>query len=118
MLARAQLDFYEEPVVVRWLWISLSESALNPETEDKFVGNAQGIVLKFFIAHLECQIELGRIKPHDPQSGARSFFGILTIYVLNREIFTHLKENLLEKEQYMKHVVGIFLNGPRERNAP
>lgn len=93
MLARAHLDSYDDPVGVRLLRISLSVSGLNPEAEDQFVGNTQGIVLKFFIAYLERQIELGRIRPHDPQSGARSFFGMLVIYVLNREIFTH-QENL------------------------
>ncbi len=118
MLARAHLGSYDDPVVVRLLRISLSVSALNPEAEDQFVGNAQRIVLKFFIAYLERQIELGSIRPHDPQSGARSFFGMLIIYFLNRKIFTHLKENLPEKEQYVKDVVGIFLNGLRERSVP
>lgn len=97
--------------------ISLSESALNPEAEDQFIGNVQEVVLKFFNIYLERQIELGRIKPHDPQSGARSFFGMLIIYILNREVFTHLEENLPEKEQYVKDVVGIFLDGLRERSA-
>ena len=36
---------------------------------------------------------------------------------MNREIFTH-QENLPEKEQYVKDVVVIFLNGLRERSAP
>jgi len=63
MLARAHLSSYDDPVVDRLLRISLSVSALNPDAEDQFVGNAQGIVLKFFIAYLERQIELGRKGP-------------------------------------------------------
>jgi AcrR family transcriptional regulator len=118
MLARAHLDSYDDPVVVRLLRISLSESALNSEVEDQFIGNAQEVVLKFFVAYLERQIELGRIKPHDPQSGAHSFVGMLIIYILNREVFTYLKENLPEKEQYVKDIVGIFLDGLREGSAP
>ncbi len=93
MLARAHLDSYDDPVVVRLLRISLSESALNPEAEDQFIGNAQGVVLEFFIAYLERQIELGRIKPHDPQSGARSFFGMLIIYILPRGLHAPQRES-------------------------
>jgi AcrR family transcriptional regulator len=111
LLARSHLDSYDDPVVVRMLRISLSEAALNPETNSRFLEEAQKVVLEFFVAYLEYQVELGRLRTHDPQSSARSFFGPLIIYVLSREIFPHLKEGLPDKEQYIKEVVGIFLNG-------
>ncbi len=111
LLARAHLDSYDDPAVVRLLRISLSEAALNPETNSHFLEETQKVVLGFFVAYLKRQVELGSLRPHDPQSSARSFFGPLIVYILSREIFPHLKEGLPAREQYIKDVVGIFLNG-------
>lgn len=113
MLARAHLDSFEDPAVVRLLRISLSESALNPGTSSGFIEGLQKMVLGFFVAYLERQVELGALRPHDPQTGARAFFGPLVIYVLGREVFLPLKEGSPEKEQYVKDVVNIFLSGLR-----
>jgi hypothetical protein len=81
------------------------------------VRSAQKTVLGFFVAYLQHQVELGRLRLHDPQSAARSFFGTLVIYVLSREIFPHFKEGLPDKEQYVKEVVGIFLDGLGRRSS-
>ncbi len=113
MLAGAHLDSFDDPAVVRLLRISLSESALNPGTSSGFIEGLQKMVLGFFVAYLQRQVELGRLEPHDPQSSARAFFGPLVVYILGREVFLTLKDGLPEKEQYVKDVVGIFLDGLR-----
>ncbi|MDQ3942464.1 MAG: TetR/AcrR family transcriptional regulator C-terminal domain-containing protein, partial [Actinomycetota bacterium] len=113
LLASGYLDTFDDPAVVRLLRISISEAAFDPETGNQFLEVAKTRVLKFLVAYLGRQVELGRLKPHDPQSSARSFMGMLVIYVLNREVLTGLKKSLPDKEQYAKDVVGIFLDGLR-----
>jgi AcrR family transcriptional regulator len=76
------------------------------------------MVLGFFVAYLERQIELGALKPHDPQTSARAFFGPLVVYVLGREVFLPLKEGLPDKERYAEDAVDIFLNGLRTEGDP
>lgn len=111
MLAKAHLDSFDDPAVVRLLRISLSEAALNPGAGDGFIEGLQEMVLGFFVAYLRRQVELGRLRSHDPQSSARAFFGPLVLYLLGREVFLHLGDGLPDKEQYVKNVVDIFLNG-------
>ena len=113
LIANAHLGSFDDPAVVRMLRISLSDAALNPEASNYFLRNAQKAILGFFVAYLRRQVELGRLRLHDPQSAARSFFGTLVIYILSREIFPHFKEDLPDREQYVKEVVGIFLDGLR-----
>jgi AcrR family transcriptional regulator len=113
LLARAHLDSFDDPVVVQLLRVTLSESARDPEASDHFLREIQRTVLDFFVTYLQHQVELGRLKPHNPQSIARSFFGTVVIYILSREIFPHFKAGLPEKEQYVKDVVAIFLDGLR-----
>jgi AcrR family transcriptional regulator len=113
LIAKALLDSYDDPALVQLLRVALSESVLNPEASSYFLRDAQKMVFSFFITYLQHQIELGTLRLHDPQSTARSFFGTLVIYILSREIFPHFKPGLPDKEQYVKDVVGIFLDGLR-----
>ena len=113
LIAKALLDSYDDPALVQLLRVALSESVLNPEASSYFLRDAQKMVFSFFITYLQHQIELGTLRLHDPQSTARSFFGTLVIYILSREIFPHFKSGLPGKEQYIKDVVGIFLDGLR-----
>ena len=45
------------------------------------------VILGFLERYLRRQIELGRLRPHDPRASARAFMGMLIVYVLGREIF-------------------------------
>lgn len=112
-VARTEIESYGNPKVVRLLRVVFAESFMNPEESGRFVGEAQKRVLSFLTAYLERQVELGRLKEHNAQSAARSFFGSLVFYVLSREIFPHLKEGLPDEEQYVQDVVGNFLDGLR-----
>ena len=113
LIAKALLDSYDDPALVQLLRVALSESVLNPEASNYFLRDVQKMVFGFFIAYLKHQIQLGRLRWHDPQSAARSFFGTLVIYILSREVFPHFKEGLPDREQYVNEVAGIFLDGLR-----
>jgi TetR/AcrR family transcriptional regulator len=113
LVANSYFDTFDDPAVVRVLRILLSEAALDPEGGGQPFAGSQRNVLDFFTAYLERQVELGRLKRHDPESAARAFFGTLVVYVLNREIFTQLKEGLPERERYVRSTVALFLDGLR-----
>jgi hypothetical protein len=70
-------------------------------------------MLAFLTTYLQHQIDVGRLRPHNPQSSVRSFMGMVIIYVLGRELVPPLGEGLPEPEQYAQDVVDIFLKGLR-----
>lgn len=115
LMARVELDSYEDPRVARLLRLIFAESALDPEASERMVGEVQAKVLGFLVAYLTRQAELGRLKAHNAQSSARSFFGSLIFYMLSREVFPHLAEGLPDKERYVEDVVGLFIEGLRPR---
>jgi len=111
LVAGIELDSYDDPRVARLLRVIFAESALDPEASARMVGEVQGRILSFLVAYLTRQVELGRLKAHNPESVARSFFGSLVFYMLSREVFPHLAEGLPEKDEYVRDVVGTFLDG-------
>ena len=113
LVAGIELDSYEDPRVARLLRVIFAESALDPAGSERMVGEGQKRVLGFLVAYLKRQVELGRLKAHNPESVARSFFGSLLFYMLSREVFPHLAEGLPDKDEYVQDVVGTFLDGLR-----
>jgi hypothetical protein len=57
------------------------------------------------------QIELGRLRPHDPRASARAFMGMLLVSVLGRELFPVVGEGFPARESYGREVTSIFLHG-------
>ena len=114
-VARTEIASYGDPKVVRLIRVVFAESFMNPEEGGRFLGESQGKVLRFLVAYLTRQVELGRLRPHDPQAAARSFFGSLVFYVLSREIFPHLKDGLPDEKRYVEEIVNLFIEGLRVR---
>ena len=75
------------------------------------------LALNFIISYLEHQIDIGRLRPHDTQSSARSFMGAFVIYMLGREIFLPLRAGLPTQELYTQEVVNILLNGLESKES-
>jgi TetR/AcrR family transcriptional regulator len=115
LIAGIFLDTFDDPTTVRLFRVTLSAAAASPGEIGQALEKAQREVLGFVTTYLQRQVDLGRLRLHDPQSAARSFVGMLIVYVLSREVFLHLRDGLPDKEQYVKNVVGIFLDGLRER---
>jgi TetR/AcrR family transcriptional regulator len=111
VIARTFLDSYDNPELVKLIRIILSEAAMKPEAGTFFARQGMIPVLDFLVDYLRNQVGLGKLRSHDSQSAARSFMGTLVIYLLSREIFIPLRENLPEKERYIQELVDIFLRG-------
>jgi AcrR family transcriptional regulator len=121
---KAQMDSPPEEVLPR-----VAETFLRmldtPDLFRVFIGNAAQLpeitplisnirpALDFFIAYMNRQVALGKLRPHDTQSSARAFISTLTGYALISEILTPLKDGMPERPQYIDDVVNIFLAGLR-----
>ena len=69
------------------------------------------VILGFLERYVRRQIELGRLRPHDPRASARAFMGMLIVYVLGREIFPAVGGGFPARDEYGREVTSIFLTG-------
>jgi AcrR family transcriptional regulator len=112
MLAKSYFAAFTNPNAVHMIKIFMSEALHSPDTLAPFIENAQK-VLTFFIGYLQHQIDLGRLRQHDPQTSARAFIGMLLIYMLAREVMPPLGDGLPDADDYLEEIVRIFLGGLR-----
>ena len=110
-LGRAYFAF--ERIDKRALKLVIGEAIRRPEVADTFVRSGPARVLGFLKAYLERQIELGRLRPHDVRSGARSFIGMLMPQLAGRLFLPALVEDGLTDEEHLEMAVDLFLEGLR-----
>jgi AcrR family transcriptional regulator len=113
MVARSYFVAFDNPDTVRLFRIFLSEATRYPDVANVFAKNGPAAALKFLAAYLRHQVKLGALRSHNAESAARAFMGVLLMYMLSREIFPPLRENLPEIENYVNEIVSIFLRGLR-----
>jgi len=77
----------QQPVIGRFVRVLLSEAARHPSVAAFFAQRGPLVVVNFLERYLARQIEMGRLRAHDPRAGARAFMGMLVVYVLGREVF-------------------------------
>lgn len=109
-IANAILRTLNSPDAVQFFRIIISEIPLNPEISIN-IGEKLALGLNFMVSYLDRQVELGRMRPHNTQSVARSFLGSFFIYLMTREFFLPVRAGLPEKETYVHDIVEIFLQG-------
>src|SRR5579859_333734 len=105
------LHTVQQPVIGRFVRILLSEAARHPSVAEFFARRGPLVVLNFLERYLARQIELGRLRPHDPRGSARAFMGMLVVYLLGREVFAVIGAGFPRAELYGQEVTAIFLNG-------
>ncbi len=105
------LKTVQQPVIGRFVRVLLSEAARHPSVAAFFAQRGPLVVLNFLERYLARQIELGRLRAHDPRAAARAFMGMLVVYVLGREVFPVIGAGFPSAENYGAEVTRIFLNG-------
>jgi AcrR family transcriptional regulator len=108
-IGRAYFAF--ERLDSRALRLVVGEAIRRPEVAETFVRNGPGRVLEFLKRYLQHQIELGRLRPHDVRSGARSFIGMLMPQLAGRLFFPALVEDGLSDEEHLEEAINVFLRG-------
>src|SRR6266568_2747101 len=101
----------QQPVIGRFMRVLLSEAARHPSVAAFCARRGPLVVLNFLERYLARQIEMGRLRAHDPRAGARAFMGMLVVYVLGREVFPAIGAGFPSAENYANEVTRIFLRG-------
>lgn len=102
----------QQPKTGRLVRILLSEIARHPAVANFFAQRGPLVVLRFLEHYFARQIELGRLRPHDPRGSARAFMGMLVVYALGREFFPAIVgAGFPEADAYARLVTETFLQG-------
>jgi TetR/AcrR family transcriptional regulator len=112
MIANLHLSTFDEAENRQLFRLMISEAGQN-ETVSQRMAQAAEPVLAFLQQYLARQIEIGRLRPHDTQVAARTFMGIIMVYVLHRELLPTLGPPLPEPGHYVSEALAIFLKGLR-----
>jgi AcrR family transcriptional regulator len=105
------LKTVQQPANRRMFRLVLSEVTRQPAVASFFAERGPLVILNFLERYLARQVELGRLRPHDPRAGARAFMGMLIVYALGREIFPVVGAGFPPAADYGKQVTAIFLHG-------
>jgi TetR/AcrR family transcriptional regulator len=114
VLPRVVMSFLhtvQQPANRRFVRVLLSEVVRHPAVATFFAERGPLVVLNFLERYLARQIELGRLRSHDPRAAARAFMGMLIVYALGREILPAVGAGFPEPEHYGGQVTAIFLDG-------
>lgn len=109
-LVHTCLDTFKNPMAGRLFRLVIAEAPHHPEIAEGFALIVNR-VLEFFTSYLRRQTALGRLRPSDADSSARSFMGMLLVYIIGHEVFPLLGTDFPEPGTYAENVVEIFLNG-------
>src|SRR5258708_15944118 len=110
-LTNGFLKTVQQPIIGRFVRVLLSEAARHPSVAAFFAQRGPLVVLNFLERYLARQIEMGRLRAHDPRAGARAFLGMLVVYVLGREVFPAIGAGFPSGASYATEVTNIFLRG-------
>ncbi len=113
MLAGLYYATAGEPDFQRMMRLVLGEATRRPALADAFARAGPQKVLGFLRRYLDRQVELGRLRPHDTRSSAKTFMGMLLPQVMARALFPALLEDGLPDDEHGRTCVDIFLNGLR-----
>jgi TetR/AcrR family transcriptional regulator len=105
------LTVVQQPLTGRFIRVMMSEFARHPTIANWFAERGPLVVLRFLERYLTRQVELGRLRVHDPRAAARAFMGMLLVYALGREIFPGVAAGFPASDAYGEQVTAIFLRG-------
>ncbi len=112
-LAHTVLATFSQPAEARMARLILTEAVQRPEIARMLIEHGPGRGLAFLTAYLARQVELGRLRPHDPRAGAVAFLGMLAPLLLSRVVMPALAEYVPDAEEHVRTAVDIFLCGLR-----
>jgi TetR/AcrR family transcriptional regulator, regulator of autoinduction and epiphytic fitness len=113
LLARAYLAMADRPAALRLVRLFAPEALRRPDVAELLGGRVIGQILSYIESYMARQIELGRLRPHDPRVSARAFVG-MTLPQLGGKLFLPaLRAGDLTDDAYVQEIVAIFLRGLR-----
>ena len=110
-LAHAFLATAGSPLAERVLRLVIGEALRHEQLAATLVAAGPKRVLAFLTAYLARQIECGRLRPHNTQSSARAFIGMLIPQAAGLGLLPSLAEGGPTTAEHIETAVEIFLHG-------
>lgn len=110
-LARSYMALIGQDAIPQMWRLLISEIVRRPEIADMIASKFMARVLEFLRHYLEQQIQLGRLRPHDTRTSAKTFMGMLIPHVLSLILLPSLRQDQVTSEEYVETAVAIFLTG-------
>jgi len=110
-LAHAFLATAGSPVAQRLLRLVIGEALRHQDLAATLVAAGPRRLLTFLIAYLDRQVALGRLRPHNTQSSARAFIGMLIPQAAGLGLLPALAEGGPSNAEHVATVVTLFLHG-------
>jgi AcrR family transcriptional regulator len=104
---------FERKELRRLLRIVVTESTRRPGIFNNFAERGILVVMGAVSEYLRNQVELGRLRPHNPVISARIFLASIITYIMWKEVFPALGVGLPEPEEFLESLVSIVLDGLR-----
>jgi len=111
LIGRTYLSVFKVPGNVALIRIMVAEAIRFPQIAEMFYKQVASRFLGLLSQYLQCQVELGRLRPHDTQIGARSFLGMFVVNVITRELMRDPVAIATPDEQIIATALDIFLGG-------
>jgi TetR/AcrR family transcriptional repressor of mexJK operon len=111
-IARAYLRMFDDEDTLQIYRIGLIEAATNPDLGSSHLqagGGMQGLSL--VERYIRRQVELGNLCTKDPRFTAIWFLWQLRSYIIIRELYPPLYQELPEVDEYVERVVDLVING-------
>lgn len=110
-LMRRLSALYTQYPAIAIIKVVLAESLRNPEVARLVNEVGPGRGLHILSAYLKHQMDLGRLRPMDPEIAARALIGPILAYLATRYIFNQEEAHAIALEAMARHTVEIFLRG-------
>ncbi len=117
-LAREYLAIFDNPRAENLFRTLVADALRAPERSTEMVEQSLGEVVRFLAAYFQRQVDLGRLRAHNPEASARAFLGALNAFVMSRTFFPPLHAGFPDRDTYADHIVSIFLDGLRAEEPP
>jgi AcrR family transcriptional regulator len=110
LIAGAFLASFENPRTVQIFRLVLTEAPRDPETARQF-GGVVGPVVQFLTDYVRRQVEMGRLRPVNPETAARLIIGPLMVYMMGRSLHMPMHDSLPPPVEYARDIVDYLLRG-------
>ncbi len=114
LFLKSHLSFVKDNLVL--FKILLYESQFYPELRERFIKEVVLKTLKPVEKHLAAGINSGEYRDIDPNTAARAFVGMLTVFVAWSEILHAEPYVQFDENAVIEEVIDIFLNGIRKQS--
>ena len=111
MLGHAYLSALTSPSTLALFQIMIGEVLRFPQLREALYRAVISPVFGVLVRYMQRQIELGKLRPHDPAIAVRSFVGMLMAHIILREVFHQPEASSVSHDTVVTQVVETFLHG-------